>query len=192
MFAGVEMFPKMLQVLKNAVPAVSRCTVVVLAPESGAGAPQVFKDLRPMMAASAKALGIELQELHVPTLAQLTPGVRQAKSQGTQALYVWLTPLAFSSGKELADAALANGLPSIHPYVDSAVAGGLLAYAASLDNMARQGAAYVDKILRGAEPAHLPVTQPTKFDLVVNLKTARTLGLTIPPSVLLQADRIIE
>ena len=92
----------------------------------------------------------------------------------------------------MAELALRHRLPTFFGWRDHVEAGGLMSYAADLSDLVRRGAIYVDKILRGAKPADLPVEQPTKFELVINAKTAKALGLTIPPSLLLQADQIIE
>jgi putative ABC transport system substrate-binding protein len=94
--------------------------------------------------------------------------------------------------QRMAELALRHRLPTFFTFRDHVEAGGLMSYSPDLGDLARRGAIYVDKILRGAKPADLPVEQPTKFELVINAKTAKALGLTIPPSLLLQADQIIE
>ena len=183
--AALETYPKGLQFLKEAVPAL---THVILLAESG---PRTTAGRRTMIAA-AKELNVQIGEVVVETPAGLEDAIRKAKDQGAQALYIWPSGLTFSLGRQLSDLALANRLPSIHPFRESAEAGGLLSYAPSLTDIGRRGAVYVDKILRGAKPANLPVEQPTKFELVINLKTAKALGLTIPPSLLQRADQVIE
>ena len=100
--------------------------------------------------------------------------------------------LALASRRKVCDAALAAHLPSVHPFAENAIAGAWLSYSASLTGIARRGATVIDKILRGAKPGDLPVEQPTMFELIINLKTAKILGLTIPPSLLLRADQVIE
>ena len=97
-----------------------------------------------------------------------------------------------ASRQRLSDVALETRLPSVHPFSENAVAGGLLSYSASLSHIAQRGAVYVDKILKGAKPADLPVEQPSKFELVINLKTAKALVLTIPPSLVQRADEVIQ
>ena len=185
--AAVEEYAKRLALLKEAVPSITRVTVLV-APDGRA----VMDIARSTMTAAANTLRLELHEVQMEAPAQFEATVRKAKDQGAQALYVWPSGFAFVFGPRLADIALVNRLPSIHSFSESAAAGGLLSYAASQTDIGRRGAVYVDKILKGAKPADLPVEQPTKFELVINLKTAKALGLTIPPTLLLRADRVIE
>jgi ABC-type uncharacterized transport system substrate-binding protein len=185
--ASSEEFPKRLALLKEAVPSIARVAVLV-----GPDGRTLWNLNRRPMIAAATALRLELMEALVDSQNDLEPTVRKAKRQGAQALYAWPSSLTLRAGKELSDVALTASLPSVHSFSESAVAGGLLSYAASLTDIARRGAAYVDKILKGAKPADLPVEQPTKFELVINLKTAKALGLTIPQSVLVRADRLIE
>ena len=108
------------------------------------------------------------------------------------ALMVLPSNLFFREHRRLVDLAARNRLPAAYPWKDFVDAGGLMSYGASPTDSSRRSATYVDRILKGARPGDLPVEQPTKFELVINLKTARTLGLTIPPSVLSRADRMIE
>jgi putative ABC transport system substrate-binding protein len=183
--AALETYPKGLQLLKDAVPALMRVALMVASgPRTAIG--------RQMMVAAAKELKLELQEVEVKAPEELEAAVRKAKDQGAQALYIWPSGLTFSFGRQLSEFALSHRLPSIHPFRESAMAGGLLSYAPSLTDIARRGATYVDKILKGAKPGDLPVEQPTKFELVINLKTAKALGLTIPQSLLVRVDQLIE
>jgi putative ABC transport system substrate-binding protein len=183
--AALETFPKGLQLLQEAVPGLMRVALLAASdPRTAIG--------RQTMTAAAKELKLELHEVVVATPAELEVAVRRAKEQRAQALYIWPSGLTFSFGKQLAELALSNRLPSIHPFRDSVVAGGLLSYAPSLTDIAERGAVYVDKILKGAKPADLPVEQPMKYELVINLKTAKALGLTIPQSLLIRADEIIQ
>jgi putative ABC transport system substrate-binding protein len=98
----------------------------------------------------------------------------------------------FSERSRLAELAAASGLPAVYPYRENVIAGGLMSYGVSVPTMFRRAAVYVDKILKGANPADLPVEQPTKFELVINLKTAKALGLTIPQPLLLRANEVIQ
>lgn len=180
-----DIYVKALGLLKEAVPAVAR--VALLVPS---GSPRLG-DALTTIAAARQALNLEVSKVEVRVPANLEADVRRAKEQGAQALYVW-THDPFVWGRQLSELAIANRLPSIHWYRESAMAGGLFSYAPSLTDIAVRLAAYVDRILRGAKPAELPVEQPTKFELVINLKTAKALGLRIPPSLLLQANEVIE
>jgi putative ABC transport system substrate-binding protein len=183
--AALESYGKGLEILKEANPSLR--TVALLA----ASDPRTIAGKR-TMAAAARVLGLELQEVDVAAPRDLETAVQKARDRGAQALYVWPSGLTFSFGKQIAELAVTNRLPSIHPFRESVVDGGLFSYGPSLAEIARRGAVYVDKILRGAKPADLPVEQPTTFELVVNIKTAKALGLTIPPSLLFRADSVIE
>ncbi|MBI2752159.1 MAG: ABC transporter substrate-binding protein [Betaproteobacteria bacterium] len=183
--ATLETYGKGLELLKEAVPSLTR--VARLAP-----AEPLPTRGRQAVYAAATALKLELDDIELKAPPELEAAVRKAKSQGAQALYVVPSGLTFAFRKQLAELALANRLPSLHPFSENVVAGGLLSYAPSLIDIARRGAVYVDKILKGAKPVDLPVEQPTKFEFVINLKTASALGLTIPASLLLRADQIIQ
>jgi putative ABC transport system substrate-binding protein len=141
---------------------------------------------------AAKALNVELADIGVRVPADLEGAVRLAKQHGAQAVYAWPSGFTFSFAKHISDAATANQLPSIHSFREGAVAGGLLTYAADTVELARRGAAYLDKILRGALPGDLPVEQMSKYELLINLKTAKALDLTVPSNLLATADEVIE
>jgi putative tryptophan/tyrosine transport system substrate-binding protein len=113
-------------------------------------------------------------------------------SQRADAIIVFLSPFLWGLQPQISDLALRNGLPTLSPYREGPRAGGLMSYGPNLRESWRRAATYVDKILKGAKPADLPVEQPTKFELIINLKTAKALGLTISPSLLLRADQVIE
>ena len=115
-----------------------------------------------------------------------------AASERAEGLLVVADAMFFAHRAQLADLALKNRLPSMHGYREGVEAGGLMSYGPNFASQYRLAVVYIDKILKGAKPADLPVQQPTKFELVINLKTAKTLGLTIRQSVLLRADQIIE
>ena len=182
---GPEIDAKRLQLLKELVPTLAR--VALLVPSD---TPRRM-DVRTIMTIAKQALNLEVREIEVRTPADLDTAVRKAKKEGAQALSIW----AVSNdvwGRQHSELAIALRLPSIHWVRESAIAGGLLSYSSSLTDIAARGALYVDRILKGAKPAELPAEQPTKFELVVNLKTATALGLRIPPSLLLRADMVIE
>lgn len=183
--AAVETYAKGLELLKEAVPSLTRVARLAASePVPTEGTQAVY--------AAAKSLGLELHDVEVKAPAELEAAVRKAKAQGAQALYVVPSGFAFAFRKQLAELALANRLPSLHPFRENVVAGGLLSYAPSVTDIARRGAMYVDRILKGSKPTDLPVEQPTTFEFVINLKTASALGLTIPASLLLRADQIIQ
>jgi len=142
---------------------------------------------------AARTLRLELQSLEVSTAADLDRAFAAALTQRAQALILaGQSPVAFSKRAEIASFAQKNRLPSMFPsqaYVD---AGGLMFYGPTFPYQYHRVAVYVDKILKGAKPAELPVEQPTKFELVINLKTAKALGLTIQPSLVRRADRVIQ
>jgi putative ABC transport system substrate-binding protein len=183
----LETDAKRLELLKEAVPALRRIALLV-SPEQN-----LISERKGMLAGAAKQLGLEIREIEVNGPAAVEATVRRAKDQGAQALYVWPSGFTFSFGRQISEFSLTNRLPSIHGYQESVVAGGLLSFGPSVPEIARRGAVYVDKILRGARPGDLPVEQPTRFELAISLRTAKALGLTIPPSSLLaRADQVIE
>jgi putative tryptophan/tyrosine transport system substrate-binding protein len=179
---------KRLELLKEAVPALRRITLLVSSEES-----LFFTSARRrFLTAAAQALQLELDEMHVATSSEMEAAIREAKARGAQALYVPPSGFTFSFLHDIAALALAQQLPSLWAFRESVRAGGLLSYAPSLLDIARRGAIYVDRILRGTKPGDLPIEQPTKFELVINLKTAEALGITIPPTLLFQADEVIR
>jgi putative tryptophan/tyrosine transport system substrate-binding protein len=184
--ASLEIFAKRLQLLKEVVPSLSRVAVLVSTEQTRS---ERAKDA---LQAAAKALNVELADIEVRVPADLEGAFRLAKQHGAQAVYAWPSGFTFSFAKQISDAATANQLPSIHSFKEGALAGGLLTYAADTVAMARRGAAYVDKILRGARPGDLPVEQMSKYELLINLKTAKALGLEVPPTLLIRADEVIE
>src|SRR5262249_36073531 len=155
------------------------------------GTPAYPLTLRSVKAA-ARSLGLHLQ-LHEARAPDEFDGAFAAMAkERAVALLVFGDPMFFLHRVRLADLALKNRLPAMSTQWQWVEAGGLIAYGPSFPDLWRRAATYVDKILRGTKPGDLPVEQPTKFDLVINLKTAKALGLTIPPSVLLRADEVIQ
>ena len=142
--------------------------------------------------AAAAALGVQLVPVEARSPSEIDSAFVAMAREGAGALLVLLDAIFYDRRERIADLAAKNRLPAIYGFSVFVEAGGLMAYSASRSDLIRQVAIYVDKILKGAKPADLPVAQPTKFELVINLKTAKTLGLTIPQTLLLRADQVIE
>jgi putative ABC transport system substrate-binding protein len=180
-FAG-----KWLELLKEAVPGASH--FAALWSSSNAAAAMFVKELQ----AAAQLSKARLDMHHATNSAELDVALAAIATSGAQGLVVTPSPFAASNQDKLVQFAASNRLPAIYFVEDFADAGGLMSYGPSITDAYRRAAAYVDRILKGAKPGDLPVEQPTKFDLVVNLKTARTLGHRIPGPILLRAYRVIE
>ena len=177
---------KRLELLKETIPALSR-VAVLWDPQAPGSVPQWQESqLR------ARELGLQLYSMEVSNVDTYEAAFKEAVEARTTALWVTLNPLANSNQKKIADLAIGSRLPSICARSDYSDNGCMMAYGPGYGIEGRDGARYVDKILKGAKPADLPVEQPMKFELVINLQTAEKLGLTIPQSVLFQADRIIK
>ena len=137
-------------------------------------------------------MGLTLQSVKVSSPNEFESAFAAMTRERPDALYMTADPMHQLHIGRIIDFAAKRRLPTMHQVPENAVAGGFMGYGASLPELFRRGAVYVDKILKGAKPTDLPVERPTKFELVVNLKTAKALGLTIPQSLLLQADQVIE
>ena len=178
---------KRLELLREGVPGLSR--VAFLWNPDVRGSLLDYKETEEV----ARSLRLELHSLEVSTAEDLGRAFSAMISQRAQALIVAAASVVvFAKRAELARFAQSSRLPSMYAAKEYVDAGGLMSYGPSVPGMFRQAAFYVDRILKGAKPADLPVEQPTKFELVINLKTAKSLGLTIPPSLLLRADHVIE
>ena len=177
---------KRLDLLKLAVPGISRVGVMVNPDDAGDA--NAIKALP----AAARALGLAVRVLDVRSAAELEPGFATAVREGLQGLHVSQAPLFNANRAQVTAMAARAGLPAIYGFREFAVMGGLISYAASLPHIYRQLAGLVDNILKGASPADMPIERPTTFELVVNLKTAKAMGLTIPEPFLLLADEVIE
>ena len=182
-----ELVGKNLEMLKEAVPGVSR--VAVLWQPAGGGE---RTDKEKGAEVAARALGMRLQFVEARGPADLDRAFSDMTSARADALIVLPYVMFFYEHRRLVDLAAKNRLPTVFSFREYVDAGGLMAYGASLADLWRRAATYVDKILKGAKPGDLPVEQPTKFELVINLKTAKALGLTIPPSLLGRADEVIR
>jgi ABC-type uncharacterized transport system substrate-binding protein len=180
-----ELSGKRLELLKEVVPDLARVTML-----SNPGNPSVVIGLQETRAA-AKTLGLTLHSLDVRKPAELDSALATIARARPDALVLPIDSMIHEQRTRIAEFALKHGLPSIGVYREFVEAGGLMVYGASIPDIFRRSVGYIDKILKGAKPADLPVEQPTKFEFVINLKTAKTLGLTIPPSVLVRADEVI-
>jgi putative ABC transport system substrate-binding protein len=184
---STELSGKRLELLKDIVSNLGRVAVL-----RNPGFPAVAIQSKETQAA-AKSLGIELQAWEVRTRKELEAAFPSMTEAGTSGLIVFSDPVMLERNREAIIAlALKHRIPTVYPWRNYVEEGGLTSYSASLLDMHRRAAVYVDKILKGAKPADLPVEQPTKFELLVNLKTAKQMGLTIPPNVLARADRVIK
>ena len=184
--AGTEIYGKYLELLKDVVPNLTRAAV--LSNPSFTTSALALK----AMEAAAPALGLSLQIVEARKPDELEAAVASAIMERAAGLIVVLDPMFLAQRVRLAELANKARLPTIYGIEEHVEAGGLMAYAASRLEIFRRAAAFVDKILHGAKPSDLPVEQPTKFELVINLKTAKALGLTIPESFLSLADKVIE
>jgi putative tryptophan/tyrosine transport system substrate-binding protein len=182
-----ELSGKRLELLTEVLPRISRVGVLWNADEQSAAI--AFKEYE----AAARALKIQLQSLQIRRLNPDFEGAFQAAAKGhTRALIPVRGRLFSGYTKRIADLAIKGRLPSMHEGIQYVEAGGLMSYSASETEQWRRAAYFVDRILKGAKPADLPVEQPTKFELIINLNTAKQIGVNIPQSVLFRADKVIK
>jgi putative ABC transport system substrate-binding protein len=181
-----EISGKQLELLKEIVPKLSR--VAVLGTSTVPGAAEALRETE----LAAKALSVQLQYLEVRDPKDIGTVSRAASKGRADAVLALPGQVLTSHRKQLVELAVKSRLPAIYERPEFVEDGGLMSYGVSSTDLFRRAATYVDKILKGAKPADLPVEQPTKFELVINLKTAKQIGLTIPPNVLARADRVIK
>lgn len=182
---GPELSGKRLELLKEIIPKLSRVTMF------HADASRNLS-LSSEVDVAARALGIRLQKLELRGPQDVEPAFQAATKERAGAILAQATAVLLSQRRQVAELAVKNRLPAIFPREEFVEAGGLAVYAASTTDLSRRAATYVDKILKGAKPTDLPVEQPMKFEFVVNLKTAKQIGLTIPQWTLMKADRVIK
>jgi ABC-type uncharacterized transport system substrate-binding protein len=183
---GTQLAGKRLELLKEIIPKLSR--IAVLWNPNEPGAAQEWKESQ----LPARELGVQLQSLEVSSAEKYESAFKEAIKGRSAALAVPGSALAVSNRKQIVNLAAKNRLPGIYDRRDFVESGGLLSYGTDRNEQYRRLAVMVDKILRGTNPAEIPVEQPTKFEFVINLKTAKQIGLTIPPNVLARADKIIK
>jgi putative ABC transport system substrate-binding protein len=181
-----ELGAKRLELLKEAVPKLARVAVLY-----NPVIPVNVLEVKEVLPVAARALGLTLRNWEVRDANGFEKVFAALNKECPDGLYVLGSPVR-ASRKRIADFALKSRLPSVYTASEAVDAGGLMYYGADTAHSYRRAATYVDKILKGAKPADLPVEQPTKFELVINLKTAKQIGLTIPPNVLARADKVIK
>jgi len=181
-----EISGKQLELLKEIIPRLSR--VAVLGNSTNPGNAQALTETE----LAAGALGVKLQNLDILGRKDIDPAFRAASKGRADALLVLTNPIATSQRTQITDLAVKNRLPAIYDRPEFVEDGGLMTYGVSSTDLFRRAATYVDRILKGAKPADLPVEQPKKFEFIVNLKAAKQIGLTIPPNVLARADKVIK
>ena len=183
---STDLIGKRLELLKEAVPQAH--VVAVLRNPSAPDADVRLREAE----TSGRTLGLQLELLDVQTPADFAGAFKTTTRKPANALLTIRNPLIVNNRQRIADLAIKSNLPAIYDDREFIDVGGLMSYGADLTDLHRRAAVYVDKILRGAKPSDLPVEQPKKFEFVINLKTAKQIGLTIPPNVLARADRVIR
>ena len=181
-----EISGKQLELLKETVPKISRVTA--LGTSTTPGSALMLKEVEN----AAAALGLKFQYMDVLDAKEIEPAFRAASKGKADAVLVLYSFVLNSHRAKVVDLATKTQLPVVYPFAEFIEAGGLMNYGVSFNDSYRRAAVYVDKILKGAKPADLPVEQPTKFEFIINLKAAKQIGLTIPPNVLVRADRVIK
>jgi putative ABC transport system substrate-binding protein len=182
---GPELSGKRLELLKEMIPKISRVAVFYSASPQNA-------PLSSEVDVAAKSLGLRLQKLELRGPTDIDTAFRAATRERAGAALARAAAVLLSQRTRVAELAIKSRLPMIFGREEFVEAGGLAIYAASTADLSRRAATYVDKILKGTKPADIPVEQPMKFELVFNLKTAKQIGITIPPNVLVRADRVIR
>ena len=188
-FLGPELVSKRLQLLKEVVPQLSRVAVLW---HPRAYGERTMTGMLKEIERAAQTMGMQLQLVPAASPEDIAGALGAMTKERAAALSVFPSPMLFAEYSRIAGLAADNRLPTIYAAREGVDVGGLMSYGANLPDLSRQTAVYVDKILKGAKPADLPVQQPTKFELVINLQTAKTLGLEIPPTLLARADEVIE
>ncbi len=188
-FLGPELVPKRLALLKEILPKISRVAVLW---HPGAFGERTMRDMLNEIADAAGTLGMQLQLVEVREPNELDHAFSTMARERAEALFQFPSAMLFSERRRIVELAAMHRLPSMFNGREFVQLGGLIAYGVSLSDLSRRSATYVDKILKGAKPSDLPVEQPTKFELIINLKTAKALGVEIPATVLARADEVIE
>jgi putative tryptophan/tyrosine transport system substrate-binding protein len=181
-----EISGKQLELLREITPKLSR--VAVLGHATQPGNPQALREIN----LAADAVGLQLQYLEIQAPKDIETAFQAASKERAGAVLVMASPITFTQRRQVVDLAVKSRLPTIYSRPEYVEDGGLVFYGVSYTDLFRRAATYVDKILKGAKPADLPIEQPKKFEFIINLKAAKQIGLTIPPNVLARADRVIK
>jgi putative ABC transport system substrate-binding protein len=182
---GTDTVGKRVELLRDVIPSLRRLAIM-----ANVGNSAVVLEMRQVQAV-ARTLGLEVSTLEIRGAEDITPALEALKSRA-DALYICPDPLTNTHRVRINTLALSTRLPTISGMREQVEAGGLMSYGPNFPDLFRRAADFVDKILRGTKPGDIPVEQPTKFDLVINLTTAKALGLDIPPTLLARADEVIE
>ena len=188
-FLAPELTAKRMQLLKDALPNVSRVAALW---HPGAYGERTMDDMLKATESAAQTLGVQLQLIEVRAAGELERAFSTMMKERAEALFLFPTPMLFLARRRIIELAATNRLPSVSQAREFVELGGLIAYGANINDLFRRSTVYVDKILKGAKPADLPVEQPTRFELVINLKTAKTLGIDLPLGLMIRADEMIE
>jgi putative tryptophan/tyrosine transport system substrate-binding protein len=188
-YLGADLAPKRLQLLKETVPKIRRVAVLLQPGKPGSPYDAI---LTTQLEDGARSVGVSITVIQVLDADGLEKAFARIEHERAEGLLVVNNAIFYSHRRKIAEFAAARRFPAIYDPREYVDADGLMSYSPSLQEGFRRVAAYVDKILRGTKPGDLPIEQPTKFELVINMKTAKALGLTIPPSLLLRADQVIE
>ena len=188
-FLGPELVPKRLSFLRELLPTISRVAVLW---HPGAFSEPTIREMLNEVAQAARSLGVQLQLVEVRSADEFDHAFTAMVRARAEALFQFPSTMLFNERRRIVDLAARHRLPAMFNAREFVQLGGLIAYGANLAELNRRTAAYVDKILKGAKPSDLPVEQPTKFELFINLKTAKALGLAVPDRLLVGADELIE
>jgi putative tryptophan/tyrosine transport system substrate-binding protein len=188
LLAGLEISGKQLELLKETVPKLSRVAVLANPASRSSTGAGLLREAEP----AARALGVQIFIVEARDASELEGAFSAMKKARAGAFLMMPNPIFQTNRRGIAALAASNRIPAMYPYSSLVDAGGLMSYGANLADTHRRAATYVDKILKGAKPADLPVEQPMKFEFIINLNAAKQIGLTIPPNVLVRADKVIK
>jgi ABC-type uncharacterized transport system substrate-binding protein len=182
---GLDMAAKPLELLHTVVPTATR--IAVLVPDNPA-IPAIVKEIQE----AARGLRLNVRPITVTSVAEIESAFATMMKEKTEALVVIADNVTMANRKRIAELAAETKLPAVYQYLAQVEAGGLFSYGPNPRDLNKTVASYIDKILKGAKPGDLPVQQPTEFELAINMKTAKALGITFPPEILLRADKVIQ